>query len=153
MKIKLTSWQCSVFSVYCRSDPSIAQIAKQNISRYTLLICLVMFENVRVWKPYIWGEWVIHLTDQTRLSSSLSHYSDVIMSVMASQITGVSIVYSSLCPAADQRKHQSSASLAFVGEFTGDQWPLWWEFTYHRTVPWPPPHPKFQRCGALMISL
>ena len=42
------------------------------------------------------------------------HYSDVIMSVMASQITGVSIVYSTLCSGADQRKHQSSASLAFV---------------------------------------
>ena len=38
------------------------------------------------------------------------HYSDV----MASQITGVSIVYSTICSGADQRKHQSSASLAFV---------------------------------------
>ena len=38
------------------------------------------------------------------------HYSDVIMSAMAPQITGASIVYSG----ADQRKHQSSASLAFV---------------------------------------
>ena len=36
------------------------------------------------------------------------------MSAMASQITGVSTVYSSLCPGADQRKHQNSASLAFV---------------------------------------
>ena len=42
------------------------------------------------------------------------HYSDVIMSTMASQITGVSIVYSTVCSGADQRKHQSSASLAFV---------------------------------------
>ena len=33
---------------------------------------------------------------------------------MASQITGVSIVYSAVCSGADQRKHQSSASLAFV---------------------------------------
>ena len=37
------------------------------------------------------------------------------MNVMASQITGISIVYSTVCPGADQRKHQSSASLAFVG--------------------------------------
>ena len=36
------------------------------------------------------------------------------MSAMASQITGVSIVYSTVCSGADQRKHQSSASLAFV---------------------------------------
>ena len=44
----------------------------------------------------------------------LSHYSDVIMSAMASQITGVTIVYSTVCSGAVQRKHQSPASLAFV---------------------------------------
>ena len=43
-----------------------------------------------------------------------SHYSDVIMSTMASQITGVATVCSNVCSGADQRKHQSSASLAFV---------------------------------------
>ena len=42
------------------------------------------------------------------------HYSDVIMSAMASQITGVSIVSVNVCLGADQRKHQSSAPLAFV---------------------------------------
>ena len=36
------------------------------------------------------------------------------MSAMASQITGVTIVCSTVCSSADQRKHQSSASLAFV---------------------------------------
>ena len=36
------------------------------------------------------------------------------MSAMASQITGVSIVYSTVCSGADQRKHQNSASLAFM---------------------------------------
>ena len=43
-----------------------------------------------------------------------SHYSDVIMSAMASQITSLTIVYSSVYSGADQWKHQSSASLAFV---------------------------------------
>ena len=42
------------------------------------------------------------------------HYSDVIMSTMASQITGVLIVCLNVCSVADQRKHQSSMSLAFV---------------------------------------
>ena len=50
------------------------------------------------------------------------HYSDVIMSVMVSQITGVSIVCWTVCSGSDQRKHQSSASLVFVGEFTVDQY-------------------------------
>ena len=49
------------------------------------------------------------------------HYSDVIMSAMACQITGVLIVCLNVCSVADQRKHQSSMSLVFVlGEFTGD---------------------------------
>ena len=39
------------------------------------------------------------------------------MSVVASQITGVSIVCSTVCLGTDQRKHQISASLA-----TDDQW-------------------------------
>ena len=42
------------------------------------------------------------------------HYSDVIMGAVASQITSLTIVYSTVYPDADQRKHQSSASLAFV---------------------------------------
>ena len=44
----------------------------------------------------------------------INHNSDVIMSAIVSQITGVSIVYSTVCGGADQRRHQSSASLAFV---------------------------------------
>ena len=42
------------------------------------------------------------------------NYYDVIMSAMTSQITGVSIGYSTICLGTDQRKHQSSASFAFV---------------------------------------
>ena len=44
----------------------------------------------------------------------ISLYSDVIMGAIASQITGVSIVNLTVCSDVDQRKHQSSASLAFV---------------------------------------
>ena len=39
---------------------------------------------------------------------------DIIMTAKVSQITGVSIVCSTICSGADQRKHQSSASLAFA---------------------------------------
>ena len=41
------------------------------------------------------------------------------MGAIASQITSLTIVYSTVYSDADQRKHQSSASLAFVREFTG----------------------------------
>ena len=44
----------------------------------------------------------------------LWHYDDVIMGTIASQITSLTIVYSTVYSDADQRKHQSSASLAFV---------------------------------------
>ena len=43
-----------------------------------------------------------------------AHYSDVIMSAMASQITGLAIVYSTVYSGENQRKDQISASLAFV---------------------------------------
>ena len=50
------------------------------------------------------------------------HYSDVIMGAMASQITSLTIVYSTVYSGADQRKHQCSASLAFVGGI--HRWPV-----------------------------
>ena len=42
------------------------------------------------------------------------HYNDVTMTATASQITSLTIVCSTVYSSADQRKHQSSASLAFV---------------------------------------
>ena len=42
------------------------------------------------------------------------HYSDVTRGTIVSQITSLTIVYSTVYSGADQRKHQSSASLAFV---------------------------------------
>ena len=49
-----------------------------------------------------------------RHSIQLLHYNDVIMGTMASQITSLTSVYSAVYSGADQRKHQSSASLAPV---------------------------------------
>ena len=44
----------------------------------------------------------------------LNHYNDVIMSVMTSQITSLTIVYSNVCSGANQRKHQRPGPVAFV---------------------------------------
>ena len=44
------------------------------------------------------------------------------MSAMASQITSLTIVYSTVYSDPNQRKHQSPASPAFVRGFTGDWW-------------------------------
>ena len=44
--------------------------------------------------------------------------------LVAPQITGVSIVCPTVCSGADQRKHQSPASLFFRGEYTSYRWIL-----------------------------
>ena len=50
------------------------------------------------------------------------HYNDVIMSTMASQITGVSNVCSTVGSGVDHRIHRSSASLVFVRGI--HRWPV-----------------------------
>ena len=48
-----------------------------------------------------------------RCTTNVLH-SDVIVGAMAAQITSLTIIYSTVYSGVDQRKHQSSASLAFV---------------------------------------
>ena len=56
-------------------------------------------------------------------------YNDVIMSAMATQITSMTIVCSAVCSDSHQRKHQRSASLAFV-------WGIhWWPVNSPHTGP------------------
>ena len=50
------------------------------------------------------------------------YYTHIIIGAMASQITSLAIVYSTVHWGADQRKHQSSASLAFVRG--SHRWPV-----------------------------
>ena len=59
-----------------------------------------------------------------------SHYNDVTMSKIASQITSLTIIYSTVYSDPDQTKHQSPASLAFVREIhrgpvnSPHKWPI-----------------------------
>ena len=61
----------------------------------------------RLWN-FLW------IKTYTTFKLTMIHYDDVIMGTIASQITSLTIVYSALYSGADQSKHQSSASLAFV---------------------------------------
>ena len=61
-----------------------------------------------------------HVVIESQFSSL--HYDDVTMSLMASQITRLTIVYSTVYSGADRRKHQSSASLAFVRGIHRGRW-------------------------------
>ena len=62
-------------------------------------------ESLSMW----WRFMTIWFYQQTQ-----THYNDVIMGAIASQITSLTIVFSTVYSDADQRKHQSCASLAFV---------------------------------------
>ena len=63
---------------------------------------------------------ILNMSRGDRVSEmTIFHYGDVIMGAIASQITSFTIVYSTVYSDADQRKHQSPASLAFV---PGDRW-------------------------------
>ena len=55
-----------------------------------------------------------HKDEPNPVGNQGRHYSDVILGTMAFQITSLTIVNSTVYSGADQRKHQSSASLAFV---------------------------------------
>ena len=48
------------------------------------------------------------------------HYSDVIMGATASQITSITVVYSSVCSAADQRKHRVTGLCVGNSPVTGE---------------------------------
>ena len=85
------------------------------------------------------GRWEVNIGSGNGLVPS--HYCDVIMSAMVSQITGVSIVCSTLSSGADQIKYQSFVSLAFVREI--HWWPvdsphkgpvMWKMFPFHDVI-------------------
>ena len=77
--------------------------------------------------------WMYYYANYKATQVHVVHYNGIIMGAMASQITSLTIVYSAVYPAADQRKHQSSASLAFVREThrspvnAPHQWPVMWK--------------------------
>ena len=71
---------------------------------------------------------------------AMHHNSDVIMNAMVSQVTSLTVVYSTAYLGADQRKHQSFASLAFVRGI--HRWP----------VNSPHKRPLTRKCFHLMTS-
>ena len=74
---------------------------------------IVLYKRKSIWRS---AECVklYQLCNTFQATSESQHYTHVTMSPMASEITSLGIVYSTVYSGADQRKHQSSASLAFV---------------------------------------
>ena len=66
------------------------------------------------------------------------------MSEMASQITSLTIVYSAVNSGPDQRKHESSASLAFVMASNAENVSIWWRHhEVHDSIESHPPMTMF----------
>ena len=83
-------------------------------SEYILLIySKYQWEFFRLGYFALWYQSVLVLLRCVTAIAS-GHYNDVIMSAIASQITSLTIIYLSVYSGADQRKHQSSASLTLV---------------------------------------
>ena len=69
---------------------------------------------------YAFKIWSIKFSVAVSLENQ--HYSDVIMSVMASLITGASIIYLTVCSGADKKNIKALCYWPLWGEFTGAQW-------------------------------
>ena len=90
------------------------------------------FQLSFTWSAYIyififtlkwyWQHDLVWIIRHSQTGFYFYHYSDDIMGAMASKITCLTIVYSTVYSGADQRKHQSSASLAFVWGI--HRWPV-----------------------------
>ena len=124
-------WPLSTFKKTCLCMPFA-------LGCVLLCLCICRFypSSILHWCIYIYiytyiGQFYdcprIHKTIPKNMSKWIreihqTHYSDVIMSAKALQITSLMIVYWTVYSGADQRKHQSSASLAFVRGI--NRWPV-----------------------------
>ena len=97
-------WYSPVVSVF---NVQMWKRSKQVLFFFFFLICLISWHWNGCWAHHLWTLALLYFNVQ-------NHYSDVIMKAMASQITSVSIVCSTVCSGIDKRKHQGPASLAFV---------------------------------------
>ena len=86
----------------------------RNTFGYTLAV-----KRLKHYPSWCW-DW--NLSGKKVNTIAVDLYSDVIMGAMAFQITSLAIVYSTVYSGADQRKHQSSTSLAFVRGI--HRWPV-----------------------------
>ena len=93
MNLKMSSAECRPFY----------NIPK--VLTYWLWVQMCKFQT-QLW------DWYLHCSNKH--CPGMKHYNDVIMRAIVSQITSLTIVYSTINSGADQRKPQSAASLAFV---------------------------------------
>ena len=110
-------WSCRCLR---RHDVLVTQHVKNHTSAPSLFVKKVILTTVSAWSD----DHTLYVPRSLLmpLPVFLCHYIDVIMTTMASQITSLTVVSSIVYSDADQRKHQSSASLAFVWRIPRDRW-------------------------------
>ena len=129
--VQLVTWICSLGSRHpldkcflhhnstVSSHPNPEKLTSTKFSPWhnssALVVCATIYCN------QIARRWIFHqiwnVCEKSLVKWALwmdFHYSDIIMGQIASQITSLTIVYSTIYSDADQRIHQSSTSLAFV---------------------------------------
>ena len=132
----------SPFSLYTIFNkwPCVVRIYFRRWSRFCYLVkCKPLLIIPFVFLGFSWinfaSQWVlnlchtspsIHLRAGCYFTQINGHYFDFIMGTMVSQITNLTIIYSTVDSGADRRKHQSSASLAFVWGIHRGPVSIWW---------------------------
>ena len=113
-KIQSTLWEAAL-----RSSPYIS-VASRSVSSlfFNTLNGLNKFHGLNSLHGLTWLRGLVAHTAKL----AVSYYNDVVMSAMASKITSLTIVYSTVYSGVSQRNHQSSASLAFVWGI--HRWPV-----------------------------
>ena len=120
LSLSMISLRSSIFM-----DDDVFQNRRQHLQECHVTLTITNRHKTLVWKTFTGS-----VGSNLALSGFLSwvcqvlltpvHYTDVIMTTIASQITSPTVVYSIVH--ADQRKHRSSASLAFVRGSHRDRW-------------------------------
>ena len=124
-----------LLSVYGIVSKITSRFAKARLYLFTRFEVKEILYQIYIWtitcshftqtsSPIIWVIFCIWMNfPMSRMILKVTtHYNDPIMSTTASQITSLTIVYSTVYLGVDQRKHPSSASLAFVRRI--HRWPV-----------------------------
>ena len=101
------------FRLQSRDRYKLLHIAWEFLSWHVRKFVVFWWRAIELHQCEIFNEFGLW-TNNLWWNMSMVHYSNIIMSAVASHITDVSIVYWTVCSGEDQRKYQSSASLSFV---------------------------------------
>ena len=96
-----TNWVVAIVTSTTNKKGNQIEVEKYPLETYSIVYRITYLTNYRA-------------TFNTLMGRSWYGNDDVIMGAIASQITSLTIVYSTVYWGSDQSKHQSSASLAFV---------------------------------------